>query len=183
MVYCPSSRLRKFRLGNIVFITRLFVFFDLVKMYAYVSEGYQWFDTQSLLGVGGRIPYAVRSIPFHRLRCALAMTSSQSGEETPLLPSRKRTPLPWFQFSIILFLQLAEPLTSQVIYPFAPQVRSPYFFFVSLFYLVMSCCLAYTRYWHNSWRWGARWLLCWNHGLRPLPSILLYRLIHCCSIL
>jgi hypothetical protein len=29
----------------------------------------------------------------------------------------KRTPLPWAQLSIILFLQLAEPLTSQVIYP------------------------------------------------------------------
>jgi len=47
-------------------------------------------------------------------------------EETPLLQennAKKRpTPLPWFQFSIVLFLQLAEPLTSQVIYPFAPQV-------------------------------------------------------------
>ncbi|KDQ31585.1 hypothetical protein PLEOSDRAFT_1036190, partial [Pleurotus ostreatus PC15] len=32
------------------------------------------------------------------------------------------TPLPWFQFSILLFLQLAEPLTSQVIYPFVPQL-------------------------------------------------------------
>ena len=47
-------------------------------------------------------------------------------EETPLLQENNGktlpTPLPWFQFSIILFLQLAEPLTSQVIYPFAPQV-------------------------------------------------------------
>ncbi|KAJ7236260.1 major facilitator superfamily multidrug-resistance, DHA1 sub-family [Mycena haematopus] len=34
----------------------------------------------------------------------------------------KRTPLPLFQFSIVLFLQLAEPLTSNVIYPFAPQL-------------------------------------------------------------
>ena len=32
----------------------------------------------------------------------------------------KRTPLPWQQFSIVLFLQLAEPLTSQVIYPVGP---------------------------------------------------------------
>ncbi|RDB26101.1 Protein ZINC INDUCED FACILITATOR-LIKE 1 [Hypsizygus marmoreus] len=50
--------------------------------------------------------------------------SSQVDEETPLLHSQpvKRTPLPWFQFSIVLFLQLAEPLTSQVIYPFAPQL-------------------------------------------------------------
>ncbi|KAF9037054.1 major facilitator superfamily domain-containing protein [Panaeolus papilionaceus] len=47
-------------------------------------------------------------------------------EETPLLRENvtnpKITPLPWFQFSIVLFLQLAEPLTSQVIYPFAPQL-------------------------------------------------------------
>ena len=49
-------------------------------------------------------------------------------EETPLLehereqPRKARTPLPWRQFSIILFLQLAEPLTSQVISPFAPQL-------------------------------------------------------------
>jgi hypothetical protein len=37
----------------------------------------------------------------------------------------KKTPLPWGQFSIALFLQLAEPLTSQVIYP----VSSPVVFF------------------------------------------------------
>ncbi|KAJ7760704.1 member of major facilitator superfamily multidrug-resistance, DHA1 sub-family [Mycena maculata] len=35
---------------------------------------------------------------------------------------RKPTPLPRFQLFIVLFLQLAEPLTSQVIYPFAPQL-------------------------------------------------------------
>ncbi|KAJ8688846.1 hypothetical protein PTI98_013591 [Pleurotus ostreatus] len=34
----------------------------------------------------------------------------------------RRTPLPWFQFSIVLFLQLAEPLTSSIIYPFVPQL-------------------------------------------------------------
>lgn len=48
-------------------------------------------------------------------------------EDTPLLSSehslRKPTPVPWAQVSILLFLQLAEPLTSQVIYPFAPEVR------------------------------------------------------------
>lgn len=31
--------------------------------------------------------------------------------------ANRKTPLPWAQFSIVLFLQLAEPLTSQVIYP------------------------------------------------------------------
>ncbi|GLB44911.1 putative major facilitator superfamily protein [Lyophyllum shimeji] len=51
--------------------------------------------------------------------------TSQVDEETPLLRDeqpRKRTPLPWDQFTIVLFLQLAEPLTSQVISPFAPQL-------------------------------------------------------------
>ncbi|CAA7266816.1 unnamed protein product [Cyclocybe aegerita] len=53
-----------------------------------------------------------------------ATHSETSNEETPLLARGKKrpTPLPWFQFSIVLFLQLAEPLTSQVIYPFAPQL-------------------------------------------------------------
>jgi hypothetical protein len=36
-----------------------------------------------------------------------------------------KTPLPWAQFSIVIFLQLAEPLTSEVIYP----VSSPAMFF------------------------------------------------------
>ena len=56
-------------------------------------------------------------------------------EETPLLrpvhdsehylnatTPRKETPIPWGHYSLVLFLQLAEPLTSQVIYPFIPQV-------------------------------------------------------------
>ncbi|EGN98724.1 hypothetical protein SERLA73DRAFT_181341 [Serpula lacrymans var. lacrymans S7.3] len=54
------------------------------------------------------------------------MSSQRADEETPLLQQeqqkKQRTPLPWRQFSIILFLQLAEPLTSQVISPFAPQL-------------------------------------------------------------
>ncbi|KAG2040637.1 MFS multidrug-resistance DHA1 sub-family [Suillus americanus] len=55
------------------------------------------------------------------------MSQQQLDEETPLLPplpqqKKARTPLPWRQFSIILFLQVAEPLSSQVIAPFAPQL-------------------------------------------------------------
>ncbi|KAJ7595444.1 member of major facilitator superfamily multidrug-resistance, DHA1 sub-family [Mycena floridula] len=52
----------------------------------------------------------------------------QVDEETPLLGSTanpsesRRTPLPWAQLSISIFLQLAEPLTSQVIYPFSPEL-------------------------------------------------------------
>ncbi|KAG6896033.1 hypothetical protein C0992_010755 [Termitomyces sp. T32_za158] len=52
------------------------------------------------------------------------MARQQADEETPLLQQqpKKRTPIPWGQFTIVLFLQLTEPLTSQVIYPFAPQL-------------------------------------------------------------
>ena len=55
------------------------------------------------------------------------MTVTTIDEETPLLPEqqkKKPTPLPWAQFSILLVLQLAEPLTNQVIYPFLPQVST-----------------------------------------------------------
>ncbi|KAF9526687.1 member of major facilitator superfamily multidrug-resistance, DHA1 sub-family [Crepidotus variabilis] len=49
--------------------------------------------------------------------------TSRADEEAPLLQGkRKPTPLPWSQFSIILFLLLADPLTTQVISPFAPQL-------------------------------------------------------------
>ncbi|KAG1887835.1 major facilitator superfamily domain-containing protein [Suillus subluteus] len=56
-------------------------------------------------------------------------TSQQLDEETPLLRSegnalakKPQTPLPWRQFSMVLVLQIAEPMTSQVISPFAPQL-------------------------------------------------------------
>jgi hypothetical protein len=61
------------------------------------------------------------------------MPTKRTNEETPLLADErgrsespavvKKSPFPWGQFSILLVLQLAEPLTSQVIYPFLPQVR------------------------------------------------------------
>ncbi|EIM90950.1 MFS general substrate transporter [Stereum hirsutum FP-91666 SS1] len=50
-----------------------------------------------------------------------------TDEETPLLQQegenhpKKRTAIPWAQVSLLLVLQLSEPLTSQVIYPFAPE--------------------------------------------------------------
>lgn len=59
------------------------------------------------------------------------------GEDTPLLSSgstlqKPPTPVPWAQVWILLVLQLAEPLTSQVIYPFTPEVsRFLYTHFVS----------------------------------------------------
>lgn len=52
------------------------------------------------------------------------MTLRTADEETPLLEQRKKapTPLPWSQFSVVLFQQLAEPLALNVVSPFAPQV-------------------------------------------------------------
>ncbi|OAX43208.1 MFS general substrate transporter [Rhizopogon vinicolor AM-OR11-026] len=57
------------------------------------------------------------------------LASQQLDEETPLLRSqgsaiakKSKTPLPWRQFSMLLVLQIAEPLTAQVISPFAPQL-------------------------------------------------------------
>lgn len=54
-------------------------------------------------------------------------------EDTPLLtacdgisqesPKPRATPLSWQQLSVVLLLHLAEPLTSQMIAPFLPQVR------------------------------------------------------------
>lgn len=68
------------------------------------------------------------------------MTATTVDEETPLLPDqqkKKPTPLPLPQFAILLVLQLAEPLTSQVIYPFLPQVSRPPHVFVCLAYFPM----------------------------------------------
>ncbi|KAF8888464.1 major facilitator superfamily domain-containing protein [Gymnopilus junonius] len=39
-------------------------------------------------------------------------------ESTPLIVKKKPTPLPKFQLFILLWIQLAEPMSSQVIYPF-----------------------------------------------------------------
>ncbi|KAF5327853.1 hypothetical protein D9619_004779 [Psilocybe cf. subviscida] len=52
------------------------------------------------------------------------MTVRISDEETPLLEQTKQapTPLPWFQFSIVLFSELAGSLTSQAMYPIVPQL-------------------------------------------------------------
>ena|SRR6266511_1884111 len=53
-----------------------------------------------------------------------------ADEETPLLQDTEGmglpAPLPWFQLSIVMALQLAEPLTFHVIQPFAPQVYSSF---------------------------------------------------------
>jgi hypothetical protein len=54
------------------------------------------------------------------------MIALQDDEETPLLPRSEqptaKTPLPWDQLWIMLFIQLSDPLSSQTLAPFIPQV-------------------------------------------------------------
>ncbi|KAG1725317.1 major facilitator superfamily domain-containing protein [Suillus lakei] len=55
------------------------------------------------------------------------MIARQDDEETPLLQQPEpsilaKTPLPWDQFWIILFLQLSDPFSSQTLAPFIPQL-------------------------------------------------------------
>ncbi|KAG5721671.1 hypothetical protein E4T56_gene13900 [Termitomyces sp. T112] len=52
------------------------------------------------------------------------MQNPSVNEETPLLlsPSHGTAPIPWSQFSIVLWIQLVEPLSTQVISPFARQL-------------------------------------------------------------
>ncbi|KAG2737162.1 MFS general substrate transporter [Suillus brevipes Sb2] len=56
------------------------------------------------------------------------MIALQDDEETPFLRQSEseqptaKTPLPWDQFWIILFLQLSDPLSSQTLAPFIPQL-------------------------------------------------------------
>ena len=115
------------------------------------------------------------------------MSSQMEDEETPLLQAQKqkkgRTPLPWRQFSIILFLQLSEPLTSQVIAPFAPQVCSS----CPLFHTLSSKLLSFqadTGHWHHEWRRNSSWILCRIAGASSVfvPSWVLKSVFSCHSI-
>ena len=55
-----------------------------------------------------------------------SLASYDPTPETPLLSGqttpKRRTPLPKVQLGILMFVQLAEPLTGIVIYPFINQV-------------------------------------------------------------
>ena len=91
------------------------------------------------------------------------MSSQAVDEETPLLQAQKqktgRTPLPWRQFSIIMFLQLSEPLTSQGIAPFAPQV-CPCLLPPCTFSFILPSFQADTGHWHYERRRNKSWILC-----------------------
>ncbi|KAJ7183249.1 major facilitator superfamily transporter [Mycena filopes] len=55
-----------------------------------------------------------------------AVATGDINEETALLsrPGRKRTPLPTLQLSVIMLVQICEPLASQSIYPYINQLVS-----------------------------------------------------------
>ena len=77
--------------------------------------------------LGGQRAPALEVITESESESATLASPPNQGSCTPSVRSKtsanggsdviKKTPLPWAQYSIVLFLQLAEPLTSQVIYP------------------------------------------------------------------
>jgi hypothetical protein len=87
--------------------------------------------------LGGRQVSDVRSISEQDSEAATLAGPSNRGSRTSSIKGKananlapevvKKTPVPWAQFSIVMFLQLAEPLTSQVIYPVssAPPLSFP----------------------------------------------------------
>ena len=77
--------------------------------------------------LGGQQVSAIEGITEREPEVATLAGPSNQGSRTPSIKGKtnanggsdtvKKTPLPWAQFSIALFLQLAEPLTAQVISP------------------------------------------------------------------
>lgn len=110
-----------------------------------------------------RIP-AFSSLLLHSL-APMTARHAKADEETPLLCSQthktQTTPLPWGQFTILL-LHLAEPLTSHLIYPFAPEVTV-----ISLpshTQLLIFGSPANPEHWRRSWRRNQSRVLRWYHG-------------------
>jgi len=94
-------------------------------------------------------------------------------EETPLLaaqsqnyqqnnPGTQKTPLPWRQLSILLLLSVSEPITSQVIAPFLPQVRFQHC--TSITRTRVSSRVADKGDRYHRWKRLPYWVLCWTHG-------------------
>ena len=49
-------------------------------------------------------------------------TRIQADEETPLLTTKPKMPLPWGQVSLVFLMLIAEPVSSAYIFPFINQV-------------------------------------------------------------
>ena len=64
--------------------------------------------------LGGQQVSAIERITESEPRADTLTDPSNLGSESKQI---KKTPFPWAQFSIVLFLQLAEPFSSLAIYP------------------------------------------------------------------
>ena len=64
--------------------------------------------------LGGQQVSAIERITESEPRADTLTDPSNRGSESKLI---KKTPFPWAQFSIVLFLQLAEPFSLLAIYP------------------------------------------------------------------
>ena len=77
--------------------------------------------------LGGRQVSEITTITGLESEAVTLRGTSEEGSRTPSIKGKtsinepagvvKKTPLPWVQFCIVLFLQLPEPLTAQIIYP------------------------------------------------------------------
>ena len=89
--------------------------------------------------LGGQRVSALEGITEPEAEAVTLAGPSNQGSRTSSIGGKtnanvvKKTPLPWAQFSIVMFLQLAEPLTSQVIYPVGLPV---------MFFFLLWCFLA-----------------------------------------
>ena len=80
--------------------------------------------------------------------------TSSSGENKQY---RKPNPLPRLQISVMLLLQVCEPMASQSIYPYINQVVQ--YIFTPL--ITISCNLAYQWAGYHWWGWAKGGILCW----------------------
>ena len=77
--------------------------------------------------LGGKQVSEIVNITEPESEASILGETSNEGSRTPSIKGRtninkpagvvKKTPLPWVQFCVVLFLQLPEPLTAQIIYP------------------------------------------------------------------
>ncbi|KAH8991319.1 MFS general substrate transporter [Lactarius hatsudake] len=66
-------------------------------------------------------PHSYRSAVMGRRGLPVYITKKPLCSTSETVTENLVTPVPWAQLWVLLVLQLAEPLTSQVIYPFAPE--------------------------------------------------------------
>jgi hypothetical protein len=99
----------------------------------------------------------------------LADAGAPTSPSSPGSTCRKKrngpTPLPRFQISILLLFQLAEPMSSHVIYPFINQVCCDGRRREEFVVLRLTSRVANFRTGYNSRRQKKGRLLCWTHSI------------------